>query len=133
MKQTQSVNLPREGRTAAHINGDEILQGLAHLKALDVQMAGVEEIVHPCAAVVIRLDDRKQKIEVWMQDVNLRISTRSPSVDAPQTAPSTTVAVCIFTPAGNTIQTYMYKGSTVKVLPAQVECKGRTSFGSHTE
>ena len=39
---------PAEARAAAAApDGDEVLQGLAHLEALDVQVAQVQEVVHP--------------------------------------------------------------------------------------
>lgn len=38
-----------------HIDGDEVLEGLAHLQTLYVEMAGVEEVVHPRVASVVGL------------------------------------------------------------------------------
>ena len=38
-----------------NFNGNKILQGLGHLAALNGQMAGVEEIVHPLIILVERL------------------------------------------------------------------------------
>lgn len=39
----------------AHINRNEILQRLAHLRTLDMQMSGMEEVVDPGAAFVVGL------------------------------------------------------------------------------
>ena len=39
----------------AHIDGDKVLERLAHLEPLDVQMSRVDEVVHPRGAVVIGL------------------------------------------------------------------------------
>lgn len=39
------------------IDGDEVFQGFAHLQTFNVEMAGVDEIVDPSFAVVVRLED----------------------------------------------------------------------------
>jgi len=39
----------------SYVNRDKVLQRLAHLQTLDVQVTCVQEIVHPRLAVVIRL------------------------------------------------------------------------------
>ena len=38
-----------------YINRDKVFQGFAHLQALDMQMSGVQEVIHPSRAVMIRL------------------------------------------------------------------------------
>lgn len=43
---------------AAHVNRDKVLQGFAHLQTLDMQMTCVKEVIHPCRALMVRLDDR---------------------------------------------------------------------------
>lgn len=37
------------------LDGDEVLEAFGHLEALDVEVARVQEIVHPLAAVVLCL------------------------------------------------------------------------------
>ena len=64
-----AVNLPRiscrsgvspitrsDGKTrVSYVNRDKVLERLAHLQTLDVQVTGVQEIVHPRMAVMICL------------------------------------------------------------------------------
>ena len=48
----------RETRVS-YVNRDKVLERLAHLQTLDVQVTSVQEIVHPRMAVVIRLAGRE--------------------------------------------------------------------------
>lgn len=46
--------LPRGVLFQGLLDGDEVLQALGHLEALDVEVARVQEVVHPLPAVVLR-------------------------------------------------------------------------------
>ena len=38
-----------------YINSNEVFKRLAHLQSLDMQMTGVEEVVYPLPAIMVRL------------------------------------------------------------------------------
>lgn len=46
-------------RGGTDLDGDEVLERLGHLKALDVKVTGVEEVVDPLLAVVVGLFESK--------------------------------------------------------------------------
>ena len=47
------------------LDGDEVLEALGHLEALDVKVTRVQEVVDPLTAVVLRLGLKKKKIYIY--------------------------------------------------------------------
>ena len=89
-----AVNLPRiswqsgvnpdpttrsdEETHVSYVNRDKVLQRLAHLQTLDVQVTSVQEIVHPRMAVVIRLTR-----EMGLSRVNCLVGCTDVSLSVP--------------------------------------------------
>jgi len=55
VQQEQEAQLPRAVHSEGGADGDEVLEALAHLQPVDVQVPRVDEVVDPLLDVVVRL------------------------------------------------------------------------------
>ena len=61
----------QQGLIRTHVNGDKVLQRFTHLEALDMQMTGVYEIIHPRPTVVKCLRRSETAVETRFQNKTL--------------------------------------------------------------
>mmetsp|Transcript_40206 Transcript_40206/g.99515 ORF Transcript_40206/g.99515 Transcript_40206/m.99515 type:complete len:204 (-) Transcript_40206:488-1099(-) len=70
MQQEQEAQLPGAVHRERGADGDEVLEALAHLQPVDVQVAGVDEVVDPLLHVVVRLGLRQLVLVVREVEVD---------------------------------------------------------------
>lgn len=58
------------------LDGDEVLEALGHLEALDVEVTGVQEVVHPLTAVVLGLRLRRRNTRTNESRTQRNVPTR---------------------------------------------------------
>lgn len=94
MEQEKEADLPGIERLKNLLNGDEILKRLAHLFSMNVQVAGVPEVVDPVVTLVVGLTlgdlvvvVREAEVDTSCVDVNwVRLKDRgshSTALDVP--------------------------------------------------
>ena len=93
--------------TAHLTDGDEVLEALGHLEALDVQVASVEEIVHPLVVIVVRLGLRQlvvvvRELEVAAAGMDVHVGAEDvPRHDGALDVPARPAAAPLFDPGGS--------------------------------